>query len=931
MDVRLTFLHFYDILKWIIKDGKESWIQMKKNLKVCIEQPMADEMLCLVDMNQYDLIEKSGMTPDLVHKKTAHISAAWRFARKKRVSIPQNGIDLSAYRYLSFWVFAVNGAGGSFSLFFDSSEKKDGASGYEHTFTIAHDGWNEYRVELPFMRAVGTPFGWDHINSIDFDCVFGGQSNRKDTVLYFDTLFVRREFAPPLYETMPELKGAAAFAKNGNFAIVNRKRIALSIDDSDVRPFEEKGTLWIPMGAIAAVIAHNAVADNKACTLNFTYRRKKYSFEAKSAMMRVDGVRQSLPFAPLERKGILFFPANFVRDFFHWRQIFTDVTGLIVFSNHKKAFDNAKDAKRIWQLVSDMTFHRPTGEELLSDLHKKIKNPGRGRVLATYDELMQLRKLAKSDETLKGYVEALKQTVGTDSDEALTVNLEHSSKKLIALSMLYRVTGDKQYCERVAKEAEAIAALTEWGENSILTISTVAFGMSIAYDWCHHMWSEARKAVIERAILRNALRPGVEAYNGKKQMWDVGSADGAKINAGFLASALAMADIYPETTWRLLNHIPRNAESVMEAFSPDGGFAEGVCAWERGAIYMALICRMLETACNTDYGFSQMPGFASTAYFPMYTETKTGAWNYHNCKADAIDTSILPYFSKKTENPIFAWLRRRELIGGKKTVTPWDVLFYQPVDDHASFDLPMDVAYRRAGLAVMREDWSGEGMMLGLHGGRNNERDGDLDAGSFILECGGERFFAETGGNEAISMKIRRRAEGQNTVVVGSVSKNIPDQTPGAVAPLTEMRSSHDCVYAIVDMTATNDEILRAKRGVMLTNNRTVAVIQDEIVLRETESVIWNAYTPATVVLNKSGRVAKLKMNGKILVCRLCGIGHPTRFEAKTVGESGLTRLSVRVDGKERVRMAVVCYLQQEGDRRLQRLYDMVPMTKWSE
>lgn len=907
---------------------------------------MADEPLCLVDMNQYDLIERCGMIPDLVHKKTAHISAAWRFAEKTRVSIPQNGANLSTYRYLTFSVFSANGAGGSFSLFFDSSEKKDGTSGYVCTLTIAHDGWNEYRVELPFLRAIGSPLGWDHINSIDFDCVLGGQSNRHETVLYLDTLFVWQEMAKPLYVTMPELKGAAVFAKNGNFAIVNRKRVALSIDDTDVRPFEEKGVLWIPMGAIAAVIAHNAVADNKACTLTFTYRRKKYAFEAKSAMMQVDGVRQSIFFAPIAREGILFFPAEFVRDFFHWRQIFTDVTGLIVFSNHKKIFDTARDAKRIWQLVADMTFFRPTGEEILADLHKKIKNPGRGRVLATYDELMQLRKLAKSDDNLKEYVVALKQAYGADSapyeaepisvrlprtDAELAMDLERAAEKLIAFSMLYRVTGDKLYCERAAKEAEALAEFTDWKSDSMLTLSTVAFGMSVAYDWCHHMWSEARKALIERAILRNALRPGVEAYQGKRSMWDTGSANGAKINAGFLASALALADLYPETTLRLLNHILRNAEPVMEAFAPDGGFAEGVCAWETGATYMALIARMLETACDTDYGFSQLPGFASTAYFPTYTETDNGAWNYHNCQARPIDTSILSYFSKKTGNPVFTWLRRRELITGKKAVTPWDILFYQPVDDNASFELPMDVVYRRSGIAVMRSDWSGAGMMLGFHGGRNNERDGDLDAGSFMLECAGERFFAETGGNEALSMLLRHRAEGQNTIVVNPTAESIPDQKPGAVAPLTEMRSSHDRVYAVMDMTDTNDAILRAKRGVMLANDRTVAVIQDEIVLRDAGTVVWNAYTPAEVRLNKSGRVAKLKMGGKTLVCRLLGVGHPARFEELEMGESGLTRLSVRVDGKERLRLAVICYLEKDGDKRLQRHYDMLPMSKWSE
>ncbi len=912
---------------------------MKKNLKICVESSAADERLCLFDVNAYEALEQAGMKPDTVHKKSAHISGAWRFAERTRVSLSMRRADLTPYRYLTFSLFAVNGAGGSFSLFFDSSEQGDSSSGYEVTLPIPRDGWNDYRVELPFVRAWRSPLGWDHIHSIDLDCIRGGQSNRVDTVLYLDTLFVNREMAAPLYESMPELKGAAAFAKGGEFAIVNRKRVSLSFDGAHIRPFEENGVLWIPMGAIATVMAHTAVADNRAHTLSFTYRRKKYTFEARIAMMQVDGVRQSIPFSPAERDGVLFFPAEFVRDFFHWRQIFTDPTGLIVFSNRKSVFDRVRDAGQIRQLVADMTFYRPTGEEIVSDLRKKIKSPGRGRLLASYDELMSLRKAAKNDPVLHARVDALKALcrdaepiVFSSGDGAEnTATLIRASEQLVSLAMLYRVTGDKRYCECTAVLAEEIAALPNWHDSSMATVSTVAFGMSVAYDWCHHMWSEARKAVIERAILRRALRPAAEAYAGRGNMWDTGSAQSAAINAGFLASAFALADLYPETTLKILRAVLRNLEPLMEGFAPDGGYAEGMRAWETAITGAALVVRMLETACGSDYGFASMPGFTASAMLATYAETASGVWNYGNCAAEPSDTSILSYFTQKTGNPVYAWLRHRELIAGKKAITPYDILFYTPVSDSTTFELPLDAVYRRAGLAMMRADWRGEGMMLCLHGGKNNDRGGDLDAGSFLLECAGERFFAETGGNEAIPMLLRRRAEGQNTLVIDPTDESVPDQNPAASAPIVEMRSSEDRVYAIVDMSATSDKLVRAKRGVMLTDDRSVAVIQDEAVLAESGVAIWHAYTPAAVELSRSGRVARLCMNGKILVCRLCGIGAPATFEVESLGESGLSHLFVRVEVKDRLRMAVACHLARDGERLAERRYEMMPMSKWGE
>ncbi len=902
---------------------------MKKNLKICVEQIPSDEARCLFDMNRYERVEEAGFAPDLVHKRSAHISGAWRFAEKTTVGIPLDGADLTAYRYLTFAVFAVNGAGGSFSLFFGDREHRNG---YECTLSVSHDGWNEYRVELPFMRAIRTPKGWDEIDCIHFDCVFGGQSNRTDTVLYVDSLFVWGQLAPPLYSTMPELKGAAAFAKNGGYAIVNRKRVALSIDGSSVKPIEIDGVWWLPMGAVATVMAHTAVADNKANTLTFTYRRKKYAFEADSKLMTVDGGVEKLSFAPMAKSGMLFFPMEFVRDFFRWRQIFIDKTGLLVLSNRKHIFDSAKDFDRIWQLIADMTFDHPTGARILTDLRKKITNPGKGRLLATYEELMQLRRDAKTDEALKTTVASLKREYGIGSSgygaEPNVTDISAASDAMIAFSMLYRVTGDKQYCERAAREAEAFAMLNEWSDASMQSTAKLAFGMAIAYDWCHHVWSEARKAVVERAMLRNCLRPAVEAYHGKHNTWDMGSAKGAEINAGMLAAALALADIYPETTLKILDHLLRNVENFMKSFSPDGGFAEGVFAWGKGAFGAAMIIQMLQTACGTDYGLSCAPGYFSTGYFPIYAETDCGAWNYHNCKAISVDTSILSLFTKQTGNPVFAWWRRRALVAEKKAVKAWDVLFHTAVDEGKSYDLALDAVYRKAGLAMMRSDWSGQGMTACLHGGKNNERDGDLDAGGFILEYAGERFFAETGGNDALSMLMRRRAEGQNTLVVNPTDETVPDQNPGAIAPIIEMRSAPERAFAVVDMTRTNDGILRAKRGLMLDEHRTVAVIQDEMTLAEEGIVVWNAYTPAEVCLNKSGRVAKLLLNGKTLVCKICGIGAPARFVTEQMGESGLTRLQIRIEAKDRIRMAVVCYPENDGTAAP---YEMTPMSKWVE
>ena len=69
---------------------------MKKNLKGCVERIEAADAQILIDMNRIDVIEASGMTPDLRHKKSAHMSAAWKFSERTRASFRLGGGDLNA-------------------------------------------------------------------------------------------------------------------------------------------------------------------------------------------------------------------------------------------------------------------------------------------------------------------------------------------------------------------------------------------------------------------------------------------------------------------------------------------------------------------------------------------------------------------------------------------------------------------------------------------------------------------------------------------------------------------------------------------------------------------------------------------------------------------------------------------------------------------
>ncbi len=905
---------------------------MRKSIKSTVLVPYEGESRCLLDMNRCDSLRTEGIVPDLRHTRSAHMSAAWKFAGGQIARIELNNADLSQDGYLTFSAYSTRGAGGSFCLRLLCGAWGRESGGYETVLSITHDGWNDYRVHLPSMAAFGEGYDKSMISAVAFDCTRDGQSNRPETVLYIDSMHLW-DVAPPLYAKMPELKGAAVFSKAGSYAIVDRKKLPIAIDGSAVRPFEEKGVLWLPMAPVAGIVAHSAVADNVEGTLSFSYRRKKYKF-SHAASYTLDGETVQLGFTPALREGVLFFPADYVREFFRWRQIYTDPMGLVILSNRKHIFESPRCDSTVSMLVADTAFSRPDADMVLADLHRRFPNPTRGRLLLSFDDLQRLRRAVKSDVQLSYLASLLEAEYGKGSaafaeepcvaEEA--ASLEEAARRLWGESMLYRMTGNKEYCQKAYALALALCDLESWNSAGALTFGEVTLSMAIAYDWCHHMWSEGEKARIERGMLRLGLRVGNSYFAGRSRTRHPGSAAAGAIGAGMLALSLCLANVYPETAKAGITGAMTVLEPCYMAFAPDGGDASGIRSWEKRARATLLAVAMLEKACGTDYGFSAYPGWKNAAYFPIYTDTPTGAWNYHDTPLLPTDTSSLPFFTLLTGDPVPAWLRRQQLRSGKRSIDPLDILFFSPVDDSLTPRLPLDALRRSAGIALMRSGWQNHANVLGLHGGKNTLPGGNLDGGNVLLEMGGVRFLGLPAHRE--DPILGRRAEGQNTLYIAT-DRATPDQDPGANVPFLEMRSDAGRAYAIVDMTSTNHAFLKARRGVMLTEKRSIAVIQDEVTLASPAPVTWSAWTQAEVKMPKSGRRVNLTLEGKTLQLRLGGVGAPARFSVEQVGD--WSHLTVTVEGKEKLRIFVAAVLLDKENPAPQKLYDLTALSRWGE
>jgi hypothetical protein len=328
--------------------------------------------------------------------------------------------------------------------------------------------------------------------------------------------------------------------------------------------------------------------------------------------------------------------------------------------------------------------------------------------------------------------------------------------------------------------------------------------------------------------------------------------------------ALALADVELQTASELLQAALESLPLAMAEFAPDGAWKEGPGYWNYATSYNVIFLAALQTALGTDFGLSEMAGFADTGFFPLYLTGPLGrTFNYADGGDRTIRAPQMFWLGHRFNQPTFAWYERQVA-----APSPLDLLWFEPNGTGPkSASLPLDKYFRSAEVVILRSEWENpKALFVGFKAGDNKANHSHLDLGDFVFDALGVRWAADLGSDDYNLpgyfgrerwQYYRLRAEGQNTLVINPGTG--PDQDPKAEARMIRFESKPDRAVGIADLSAAYRQHARKVwRGIALLD-RNQLLVQDEIEADNSAEVWWFMHTPAAIKVDNDGQTAILR------------------------------------------------------------------------
>lgn len=417
--------------------------------------------------------------------------------------------------------------------------------------------------------------------------------------------------------------------------------------------------------------------------------------------------------------------------------------------------------------------------ERLTPIMEQVEQSPHPRLFATEEDFQRLREKASHDglhkrmlsrivheaEQLLDSPPAIRQMTGR---RLLSVS-RNEVYRISTLALAWRMTDRPAFHQRCLEELRAIASFTDWNPSHFLDVGEMTLAVATGYDWLYNSLSPEDRDLLATAILEKGLTSSEPDawWRRAKNNW------GQVCRTGMMAGALAIAERAPETCRAMMQESLSAIALPMQAYAPGGNYPEGPNYWTYGTGYNVLGLALLESACKTDFGLSDAPGFRETGFYNDLLFGPSGIpFSYSDCGSLGLAKTgkrgthgISWWFARHFQNAAYIERSERALFedwcAARIRIKPthqnsWFTAYsffwiFEPGEIPATAQ-SIPLLWSPQGpipIAIARSSWDDPmATYIGLKGGSPSGPHGHMDGGSFVLDAFGERWISDLGAEE---------------------------------------------------------------------------------------------------------------------------------------------------------------------------------------
>lgn len=635
---------------------------------------------------------------------------------------------------------------------------------------------------------------------------------------------------------------------------------------ADYVPIKKDDIYFVTPHAIETLTGAKAVIDGNKVTFGGSVKLTEGSLEMNSS-----GKKVTLAVAPFIKDGVWYLPIeDVIKNGFNMPYVFDCSVingGFAVIGD--SAFNVPGSETNLNKLNDYLFYYRPTPEEIAKDYAASPLNGQHPRIMIDKEGVEKIKNSIPDSERKQAWYKKLIEAANAATTYEPLIYEYRDGARLMAvasayreyitiLGMAYLLTGDAKYADAAWVQTEAVASFPDWNPAHHMDVGIMSMAFSLAYDWMYDYWTPEQKKIMEEAAYENCFWVAMESYMGTKndmQGTIHQNNHNTVVNSGLSMLAFAMMDIYPEYTSFITSNAIRSIEYMIENFAPFGSYIEGPSYASITIDYLSTFMATYESVLGNLYSLKEVEGISYAPDFLVYDQSDVGCFNYGDAE-----------FGFATSPGLFYLFDLYDIKGAKQSVAnhskyssytsalAFSLLWYgeEESEDNKSYNL--DVFYDDINLVTTRDSYNPGQIFTAFKGGPTNPTtfNADMDMGSFVYDAMGVRWIYDMGKDQYELpgyMRpqdgrwniFRKRSESHNTLAINPDEK--PQYTVYTEAKVEDYVSKPAGMKAVVNLSeCLQARAEYARRGFMLTENRTDLVIRDEFKVSKSSDIYTYMY-----------------------------------------------------------------------------------------